>query len=71
MVHTDQQPTGESIVARIRRDDRRRLFESCVDDVEHAALHFAHGIIGEGTLVVVLQDRLAALEQLAQVEVPS
>jgi len=65
-------PVGcEGLERPLRRSARERLFRSVVADIEHATLHFNTGLIDEGTLLGVLRDRLAALEQLAQVEFPS
>jgi hypothetical protein len=61
----------ESLLSSFQRSPRERLFQSVVTDIDRAVLHFNTGVIDEGTLVGVLRDRLAALEQLAQVEVPS
>ncbi|GEM_PF-3935480 len=55
----------------LRRGTRERLFRSVVDDIDRSVRHFGAEVIDERTLLGVLRDRLAALEQLAQVEVPS
>lgn len=50
----------------LRRGTRERLFQSIVMDIDRAVSHFGADLIDEGTLLGVLRDRLAALEQLAQ-----
>ena len=61
----------ESLLLSCRRGKRERLFRSVVGDIDRAVVHFNVDSIDEGTLVGVLRDRLAALEQLAQGEFPS
>ncbi len=51
-----------------QRSKRARLFQSVVADIDRAVSHFGADLIDEGTLLGVLRDRLAALEQLAQGE---
>jgi len=55
----------EALLRSCRRSPRARLFRSVVGDIDRAVTHFNSDLIDEGTLVGVLRDRLAALEQLA------
>ena len=61
----------ETLLRSCRRSPRERLFRSVVADIDRAVTHFNGELIDEGTLLGVLRDRLAALEQLAQGEFPS
>ena len=61
----------EALLRSLQRSQRTRLFASIVDDIDRALRHFGAELIDEGTLVGVLRDRLAALEQLAQGQVTS